>query len=89
MGEAEREIHILVRRPENMRHVVVVAHDLHRRADARQGVILGVINQRPRQDVIGQRKADQAQPDKAPRINQRKAVSIGGPVLDGGSRFGS
>ncbi len=82
MGEAQGVVHILVGLPEDMRHVVVVAHDLHRGGDAPDGEILVVIHQRSRQDVIGQHRRDDAQGDQ-PRDDPDQPAKGGqhwGPV---------
>ncbi len=64
MGKAQREEHILVRRAEDVGHVVVVAHDLDRGGDAGHGEILGVIDQRAGQEPVGQQKQDHPERDR-------------------------
>ena len=85
MNESQRIEGVRLGSGKDMRHIVVVAHDIDLLGDSGQGEILVIIGQRAAKDVIGQQNCHQTQTHKGGKGTQKPAEGEdhGAAVLDG------
>ncbi len=73
MGEAQREIDILVGLAEDMGHVGIVAHDLDRAREALDAEALVIVGQRARQEIVADQRGHEREHHEAGEDAQEPA----------------